>query len=191
MLSHCSDNSLSILRPKFRTINLIRPFNTFDCGFYCVVSQHSLIDIGIYGNSHCLLKQILFLLLVQFRGMNSLLPLLLPLPSFLLHLPTPPPTFFGVLLFVQFCRSVISDSLRLPGLQRTRLPCRHQLPGRTQTHVHRVGDAIQPSRLIPFSSCLQSFPASGSFPVSQLFESGDQSIGVSAFSSVLPMNIQD
>ena len=47
------------------------------------------------------------------------------------------------------------------------------------------------SSIIPFSSCLQSFPASGSFPVSQFFESGGQSIGVSASPSVLPMNIQD
>ena len=47
------------------------------------------------------------------------------------------------------------------------------------------------SSVVPFSSCLQSFPASGSFPMSQLFESGGQSIGVSASASVLPMNIQD
>ena len=71
------------------------------------------------------------------------------------------------------------------------LPVHHQLPELTQTHVHRIGDAIQPSHpVLPFSSCLQSFPASGSFPVSQFFSSGGQSIGVSA-SSVLPMNIQD
>ena len=71
------------------------------------------------------------------------------------------------------------------------LPVHHQLPEFTQTHVHWVGDAIQPSHpLIPFSSCLQSFPASGSFPISQFFPSGAQSIGVSASTSVLPMNIQ-
>ena len=57
-------------------------------------------------------------------------------------------------------------------------PVHHQLMEFTQTHVYRVGDAIQPSSsVVPFSSCLQSFPASGSFPVSQLFESGDQNIG--------------
>ena len=68
----------------------------------------------------------------------------------------------------------------------------HQLPESTQTHVHWVGDPIQPFYLIvPFSSCPQSFPASGSFPMSQLFTSGDQSIGVSALTPVLPMNIQD
>ena len=67
---------------------------------------------------------------------------------------------------------------------------RHQLPELIQTHVHRVSDAIQPSQpVIPFSSCLQSFPASGSFPVSLFFTSGGQTIGASA--SVLPMNTQD
>ena len=70
------------------------------------------------------------------------------------------------------------------------LPVHHQLPEFTQAHVHCCGDIIQPS-VVPFSSHLQSFPASGSFPVSQLFTSGGQSIGVSASASVLPMNIQD
>ena len=68
----------------------------------------------------------------------------------------------------------------------------HQFP--RLTHVHWVGDTIQPSissSVIPFSSCLQSFPTSGSFQMSQFFTSGDQIIGVSASTSVLPMNIQD
>ena len=70
------------------------------------------------------------------------------------------------------------------------LPVYHQLLEFAQTHVHRVGDAIQRSCLLlsPFPYP-QSFPASGSFPVSQSFTSGGQSIGVSA--SVFPMNIQD
>ena len=68
----------------------------------------------------------------------------------------------------------------------------HQLPEFTQTHVHWVGDAIQPSHpAVPFSSCLQSFPASESFPMSQLFAWGGQSIGVSASASVLPKNTQN
>ena len=72
------------------------------------------------------------------------------------------------------------------------LPVHHQLPEFIQTHVHWVGDAIQPSPpVIPFSSCLQSFPASGSFPVSQFIIPGSQSIGVSASAWVFPMNIQD
>ena len=74
-------------------------------------------------------------------------------------------------------------------------PVHHQLPELAQTHVHRVGDAIQPSYPLScpsppaFSSRLQSFPASGSFPTSQFFASGGQSIGASA--SVLPMYVQD
>ena len=71
-------------------------------------------------------------------------------------------------------------------------PVLHYLPEFTQTHVHWVGDAIQPSH--PLSSLLlglQSFPASGSFLVSRLFASSAQIIGASASSSVLPMNIQD
>ena len=67
----------------------------------------------------------------------------------------------------------------------------HQLLKLAQTHVHQVDDAIQPSSVVPFSSCLQSFPASGSFPVSQFFASDGQSIRVSASASVLPMNIQN
>ena len=72
------------------------------------------------------------------------------------------------------------------------LPVHHQLPEFTQTHVHRVGDghpAIS-SSVIPFSSCPQSLPASGSFPMSQLFAWGGQSTGVSALASVLPKNTQ-
>ena len=70
-------------------------------------------------------------------------------------------------------------------------PVHHQLRELTQTHVHRVGDAIQSFHpVIPFSSCLQSFPASGSFPMSLFFTSGGQSIGVSASASVVPTNIQ-
>ena len=68
-------------------------------------------------------------------------------------------------------------------------PVLHHLLEFVQTHVHWKGDAIQPScPVIPFSSCLQSSPASGSFPMSWFFTSGGQSIEASA--SVLPMNIQ-
>ena len=71
-------------------------------------------------------------------------------------------------------------------------PVHHQLPELTQTHVHWVGDAIQPSKplLSPFSFCLQSCPASGSFQMSQVFTSGGQNIGAWAPASILPMNIQ-
>ena len=70
------------------------------------------------------------------------------------------------------------------------LPIHHQLPEFTQTQVHWVSDAIQ-HLIVPFSSCLQSFPASGSFLISQFFTSGGQSVGGSASASVLPMNIPD
>ena len=70
-------------------------------------------------------------------------------------------------------------------------PVHHYLPELAQTHVHRVGDAIQLScPVIPFSSCLQSFPASGAFLISRLFASGGQSIGASASASILLMKIQ-
>ena len=73
------------------------------------------------------------------------------------------------------------------------LPVHHQLPEFTETHVHWVGDAIQPPHPLssPSPPNLQSFPASGSFQRSELFTSGGQSIGVSASASVLPVNIQD
>ena len=71
------------------------------------------------------------------------------------------------------------------------LPVHHQLLEFNQTHVHRVGDAIQPSHPLSSSSHLESFLASGSFQMSQLFASGGQSIGVSASTSVLPVNTQD
>ena len=72
------------------------------------------------------------------------------------------------------------------------LPVHHQLLEFTQTHAHQVSDAIQPSHplSVPFSSCPQSLPASGSFPMSQLFAWGGQSIGVSALASFLPKNTQ-
>ena len=69
-------------------------------------------------------------------------------------------------------------------------PVLHYFPEFTQTHVHWIDDAIQPSHPLSLASPLQSFPASGSFPVSQLFLSRGQSIETSASASVLPMNIQ-
>jgi len=75
------------------------------------------------------------------------------------------------------------------------LPVYNQLPEFTQTHVHRVhGWCCHPvisSSVVPFSSCPQSLPASGSFPMSQLFTWGGQSTGVSALASFLPKNTQD
>ena len=85
----------------------------------------------------------------------------------------------------------MSDSLRPHGRQHARPPCPSPTPESTQTLVHWVGDAIQPSYpLLPPSSCFQSFPPSWYFPVSQLFASGGQSIGASALASVLSVTIQ-
>ena len=72
------------------------------------------------------------------------------------------------------------------------LPVHHQLPEFTQTHVHWITDAIQPSHpVVPFSFCLQSFPTSRFFQMNQLFASGGQSIGVSTSTLVFPINTQD
>ena len=94
---------------------------------------------------------------------------------------------------VQSSRSVVSNSLRPHESQHARLPVHHKLPEFTQTHAHQVGDAIQPSHPLssPSPPAPQSLPASGSFPLSQLFTSAGQSTGVSASASVLPMNTQD
>ena len=94
---------------------------------------------------------------------------------------------------VQFSCSVMSDCLWPHGHQHTRLPCPSPTPG-----VHLNSCPLSwwchptiSSSVVPFSSCLQSFPASGSFQMNHLFSSGGQSTGVSASTSVLPMNIQD
>ena len=98
-----------------------------------------------------------------------------------------------ILSLVQFSRSVVSDSLQSHGLQHTRPPCPSPTTG-VHSNSCPLSQWCHPaisSSVIPFSSCLQSFPASGSFPMSQFFASGGQSIGGSASTSVLPMNIQD
>ena len=92
----------------------------------------------------------------------------------------------------QFSHSVMSDSLWPHRLQHTRLPCPLPTPGACSNSCpsSRWCHPTTSSSIVPFSSCLQSFPASGSFPRSQFFASGGQSIGASASASVLPMNIQ-
>ena len=94
---------------------------------------------------------------------------------------------------VQFNCSVMSDSLWPHELQHNRLPCPSPTPeaySNSCPSSWRCHPTIS-SSIIPFSSCLQFFPTSGSLPRSQFFTSGGQSIGVSALASVLPMNIQD
>ena len=94
---------------------------------------------------------------------------------------------------VQFSHSVVSDSLRPQGLQHAILPCPSPTPGAYSNSCPSSWwcHPTISSSVIPFSSCLQSFPAPGPFPMSQFFLLGGQRIGVSASASVLPMNIQD
>ena len=87
----------------------------------------------------------------------------------------------------------MSDSLRSHELQHARPPCPSPTP---RVYPNSCPPSLWchltvSSSVVPFSSCLRSFPTSGSFPISQFFTSGGQSIGVSASASVLPMNIQD
>ena len=94
---------------------------------------------------------------------------------------------------VQFSRSVMSESLWPHGFQHARSPCPSPTPW-IYWNSCALSQWWQPtisSSVVPFSSCPQSFPASGFFEMSQFFTSGGQSIGVSASASVLPMNTQD
>ena len=94
---------------------------------------------------------------------------------------------------VQFSRSVVSDSLQPHEPQHARPPCPSPTP-RLYPNSCPLSQWCHPtisSSVIPFSSCPQSFPASGSFPMGQLFASCGQRTGVSASTSVLPMNTQD
>ena len=92
---------------------------------------------------------------------------------------------------VQFSRSVVSKALQLHGRKHARLPCPSPTPGACSNScpLSRWCHPTISSSVVPFSSCLQSFPASGSFPMSLFFTSSGQSVGAST--SVLPMNIQD
>ena len=92
---------------------------------------------------------------------------------------------------VQHSHSVVSNTLWPHGLQHTRLPCPSPIPRACPNScpLSRWCHPIISSSVFPFSSCLQSFPASRSFPMNQFFVSGGQSIGASG--SVLPMNSQD
>ena len=94
---------------------------------------------------------------------------------------------------VQFSYSVVSDFWRPHGLEHTRPPCLSPTPGvySNSCPLSWWCHPIISSSVFPFSSLLQSFPASGSFPMGQLFTSGGHSIRISALAPVLPMNIQD
>ena len=144
----------------------------------CVLSLY-ILDFGIYillvFNFLCFHKHIVFHFFCCFLCLE-----LIP------HFSSPSVQFSS---FVQSCL-ILCDPMdcSMPGL-----PVHHQLLELAQTHVHWVGwcHPTISSSVVPFSSCLQSFPASGFFPMGQFFTSGGQSIGISASASVLPMNIQD
>ena len=101
--------------------------------------------------------------------------------------------YIKVFSSVQFSHSIMSNSLQPHALKHARPPWPSPIPG-VHSNSHPSGrwchQAIS-SSIVPFSSCPQSLAASGSFSMSQLFASGGQSIGVSASTSVLPMNTQD
>ena len=113
----------------------------------------------------------------------------------LLHAAENSPNWFHVCMLssVQFSRSVVSDSLWPYGLQHARPPSPSPTPGAYSNScpLHQWCHPTISSSVVPFSFRPQSFPASGSFPLSWFFASGGQSIGVSASTSVLPMTIQD
>ena len=101
--------------------------------------------------------------------------------------------FFASFSLVQFSCSVVSDSSRPHESQHARLPCPSPTP-RVYPNPCPSSQWCHPaisSSIVPFSSCPQSLPASGSFPMSQHFAWGGQSTGVSASTSVFPMNTQD
>ena len=104
--------------------------------------------------------------------------------------PTPRSRLTECISRVEFSRSVLSDSLWPHGLQHTPLPCPSPTPGvySNSCPLSRWCHPTISSSVVPFFSCLRSFPALGFFPVSQFFALGGQSIGVSASASVLPMN---
>ena len=119
-------------------------------------------------------------------------------PATLIHLLISSNSFFWLSLrifyvSVQFSHSVISDSLRPHGLQHARLPCPSPNPGAYSNScpLSRWYHPTISSFVVPFSSCFQPFPASGSFLMSQFFALGGQRIGALASTSVFPTNIHD
>ena len=109
----------------------------------------------------------------------------------LTHPTLPPGNWWGI-SSVQFSHWVMSESLQPHGLQHARMPCPSSTPRAYSNScpLSRWCHPVISSFVVPFSSCLQSFTASGSFPVKQFFTSSGQSIGVLSSALVLPVNIQ-
>ena len=127
------------------------------------------------------------------RGMKKCSLMIWPFYLSLLSLVIMIPSYKSLTIqSIQFSDSVMSNSLWPHGLQHARIPCPSPTPG-TYSNSCPLRWWCHPtisSSVIPFSSCLPSFPASGSFPMSQFFAWAGQSIGASASASVFPMNIQ-
>ena len=121
------------------------------------------------------------------------IPVHQPQASCILHWIWTGDSFLIWQIVFQFSCSVVSNSLWTYESQHTRPPCPSPTPG-VHSDSHPSSQWCHPaisSSVVPFSSCPQSLPASESFPMSQFFTSGGQSIGISASASVLPKNIQD
>ena len=126
---------------------------------------------------------------VSSTNVYDIIPLVFSAPGILVRFPH---ILFQTAMFLLFSHSVVPESLWPPGLHPPGLPCPSRSPG-VCWNSHQLNLWCHPtisSPVAPFSSCPQSFPASGSLPMSCLFASGDQSIRASASASVLPMNVQ-
>ena len=160
--------------------------------FLLLIREYCFICVSYYNLPfrYCLLIFLPFLLfylhiivLLQFFNIFSFFPLNILFLKFV----------FILNYLVQFSHSVVSDSLWPRESQHARPPCPSPTP---RVHSNSCpssqwGHPAISSSVGPFSSCPQSLPASGSFPMSQLFAWGGQSTGVSASASVLPVNTQD
>ena len=156
----------------------------------CDLAYSHLSDLNSYHSPFWTLSSIWLPLYSPQTMWMCLMPLCLVLPLY--WLPISRFTLRSVHSLVQFSHSVLSDSLKPRGLQHTKLRYSSPTPG-TCSNACSLSQWCHPtisSSVVPFSSRFQSFPASGSFPKSQFFTSGGQSIGLSASASVLPMNIK-
>ena len=166
----CSESVLSACRTRLSTLNT---------GLHSICLRKSLLTMPLQSvPSPC--KHLDISPLAQSSSIWTLHVALLAVP-------------LCVFSSVQFSHSVVSSSLRPHGLQHARPPCPSPTPG-VYSELCPLSRGCHPtisSSVVPFSSCPQSFPASGSFQMSQFFPSGGQGIGVSASASVLPMNTQD
>ena len=168
------------------SLSLFCFFLSFSFFFFCLFFLYSSPMVFVGADSYL---TNLFVCTSIFHLFWKFLRHWLPLPSFLCFTSF----FIFYLRDIQFSCSVMSDFLWPHESHHTRPPCPSPNPGvyPNSCPLNWWCHPTISSSIIPFSSCPQSFPASGSFPMSQLFASGGQRIGVSTSTSVLPMNTQD